>query len=1148
MSSGATTAGLLAVLGLMIAGSAAAANVTGASPASPPAPIALPLAFPLAFEENRGQHPDGARFTARTGSVRAVLLDHGFELHDGRSNLTLELVGARAGLQPTAEAPVPGVVHYFRGPSPADRIENVRRFTRVRYSRVWPGIDMLVHSRGGQIEYDFELSPGADPSLIAMSFTGTQTPHISRQGRLVLSLGVGATRRALEFDAPDLYQATQSGPIPIEGAYRMVGSRQIGFEVADYDRALALTIDPVVLAYATRLGGSGSDQLTDLALDSTGAIYAVGSTSSADFLGAGGAPLGTDAFVAKLTPDGSALIYVTIFGGAAFDSALGVVADASGNAYVSGHTESAGFPTLNAYQSALAGGADAFVTRLDATGVMTYSTFYGGTDLDGRFAGGIALAPSGIAYVIGRTQSMSNLPTVNPFQTACVTTPCSFAAGFDTSLSGVASLVYGTYLAGNGSGGGMRAGTDGSGNVYVFGFTGADSGLIDVTQGFQASTGDLANRDHYLVVLDPSLVGAAQRIYSTYIGAPGDEPESGDIDVRADGVVLITGKTDSTAGAPDPFPTKNPFQANNAGAEDAYALKVDTTLTGSASLIWSTFLGTTGSDGGNGIAFDSSGGAVIGLDIGASGFGLVAPLPMYDPPPGDRSVLVQLSSDGQTMTLATPITAAGRVAIDATNRIILAGATNKTDFALEASLPPSPLGGADLFLARLDAGVAGLSLELGDSADPVGNAETFAFRERVVNGGPTTESATITLDTDNAPGASFTPAPCFNVGMDLQCEFFEEPLAPGENITIWLMGASTTDGTETVAASVSSPNADPNPADNSDSEGTTVATGAIGIPAGVLTISDFDANGARFDIGAFAIDTARGIMATGNGTLDDGWNFMVFEGSIPLHIVEIFSQGLVAFGFVERATWTPSSFDNGDLIGEQFDAPADRVFAVVDQWGHVELRSGNAFNPGIVIASGAVDLDPDKAFTMTLDIGLSTASVLYDGNLVVSGDPFPADPAAADSGEVGDDFVVSIGYGNGFLGAAIISNTTQPIADSDSDGVPDASDNCPFFANGVSEAAIPFVGDQVDSDGDTIGDPCQCGDVDLDGFIDADDVTDYRNHLADPVGNPFSTLATDKCNVTSPVRPCDLLDVVLLRRAIALLPPGIMQACTNANP
>lgn len=1080
--------------------------------------------------------------------MQTLLHDDGLELLDERGSVRLRFVEARSGLHPTAEAGLPGVAHYFRGQTPDQWVQNVRRFERVRYASVWPGIDMLVHSRGGQIEFDFELSPGADAKQIEISISGPQPALITHAGSLVVVTSADADEPALALGAPEIFQDSSSGRKVIDGRYEMREPGRLGIVVADYDRSLTLTIDPVILAYSTRLGGSGSDQLTDLALDPSGAIYVVGSTASTDFLGAGSAPSSTDAFVAKLTPDGSALTYVAILGGSAFDSALGVTADASGNAYISGHTESNNFPTQNAYEGSLAGGADAFVTALDSAGAVTYSTYYGGTDLDGRFTGGIALAPSGIAYVAGRTQSMNDLPTSNAFHTACVATPCSFVAGFDTSLTGIPSLVYGTYLAGNGSGGGMRAGTDAAGNVYVFGFTGADTGLIDAAQGFQASTGDLLNRDHYLIKLNPALVGAAQRVYSTYIGAPGDETEAGDLAVRADGMVLVTGQTDSTASLPDPFPTKNAYQANNAGNEDAYALKVDTTATGAASLVWGTFLGTPGSDIGNGIAFDSSGGAVIGLGIGAVGFGLVSPLPMFDPAPGDSGILAQLSSDGQTLSLATPITSAGRVSTDASDRIFVAGVTTKTDFALEASLPPSPIGGADLFLARLDTATAGISLAVTDSADPVGNGETFAVRESITNGGPLTEGAGVFLTTENVPGATFTPAPCFLVGMDLQCDLTEEPVAPGENLTIWLKGSSLVDGVESVSASVVSPNADPVPGDNADSESTTISTGASGVPPGILRIADFDANGARFDIGAIAIDTAQGIMATGNGSLDDGWNFMVFDDSMPLHIIDIFSQGLVAFGFVERTTWTPSSLDNGDLIGEEFDAPADRVFAVVDQWGHVELRSGDAFDPGIVIASGAVDLNPSKAFTMTLDIGMATASVLYDGNVVVTGDPFPADPDAADSTDVGDDFVVSIGYGNGFLGGAIISNASPVIADADLDGIGDGSDNCPYFANGPAEAGVPFVGNQLDSDANLIGDACECGDVDLDGFVDMDDVTEFRNFLADPVGNAFSTLSTDKCNVTAPVRPCELLDMVLISRALALQPPGIQPACKNANP
>jgi len=240
------------------------------------------------------------------------------------------------------------------------------------------------------------------------------------------------------------------------------------------------------LVYSTYLGGTSADVGQSIQVDSTGNAYIAGYTFSSDFLTVnvpattpiqGTIGGGADAFVAKLKPDGSGLLFSTFVGGTGDDRAFGVALDSSLNVYIAGSTVSADFPvTSGVYQPALKGSSDAFVTKLNAAGSsLVYSTYLGGSGVDQ--ANGIAVTPAGIAYVTGFTES-SDFPTRNPIQSTlglsnnnlCGTLPC--ADIFVTQLSADGSaLTYSTYLGGNGPDFGQSIALDSTGDPYITGST-----------------------------------------------------------------------------------------------------------------------------------------------------------------------------------------------------------------------------------------------------------------------------------------------------------------------------------------------------------------------------------------------------------------------------------------------------------------------------------------------------------------------------------------------------------------------------------------------------------------------------------------------------------------------------------------------------
>ena len=315
------------------------------------------------------------------------------------------------------------------------------------------------------------------------------------------------------------------------------------------------------LVFSTYLGGSGGDWGLGIAVDGSGSAYVAGHTESTDFptadpiqsVSAGG----HDAFVAKLDAAGSALVYSTYLGGSGDDFGYDLAVDGSGNAYVTGYTESTNFPTANPLQAASAGNADVFVAKLNAAGsALVYSTYLGGSR--GDWGQGIAVDGHGNAYVTGYTRSI-DFPTVKALQGA-------HGGGtydiFVTRLKATGTdLVYSTYLGGGGGDYGRGIAVDGSRNAHVIGHTSSTNfPTADPVQGANAG-----NSDILVAKLDPD--GSALT-YSTYLGGSGGDYGLG---IALDGSrnAYVVGGTASTT-----FPTANPIQGANAGSDDLLVAKI----------------------------------------------------------------------------------------------------------------------------------------------------------------------------------------------------------------------------------------------------------------------------------------------------------------------------------------------------------------------------------------------------------------------------------------------------------------------------------------------------------------------------------------------------------------------------------------------
>jgi hypothetical protein len=675
-------------------------------PALAAQPVAVPANLPLYFEAGQGQANATAQFVARghdyqflisPAEAQIVLRKTGAET----AVVRMQFVDANARAQIRGDAELPGKINYLTGNDPAQWRTGVAMFAKVRVRELYPGVNLVYYGNQQQLEYDFDIAPGANPEAIAIHFDGTDKNSVNSRGELVLSLAGGEIRQP----KPVIYQVMGGVRKEIQGGYRMVDAHTVAFAVGKYDRSQPLVIDPI-LSYSTYFGGTAGDTAWAVAVNTNdGSIYIAGDTFSTQ-MKTNGSPFSTtnayqktfqggkltgDAFVARLNNLGTSLIYLTYLGGSADDGAFGIAIDPAGDAFVTGFTDSPNFPvTAHAIQPTISGildksfgyyPVDAFVTELNPSGAnLVYSTYLGGSSTDCGM--GIALDVTGNAYVTGLTYS-SNFPTVNALQKKLACT-----------------------------------------NSFYF------------------------NANAFIAKIGP---GGSNLLYSTYFGGTNFDEGKG-IAVDSSNYVYVTGFTVSTN-----FPNKNAFQkhlngaTNHSSAYDAFVAKFDST----GNLVYSTFLGGTNNDVATHIAVDNNGAAYV------TGWTISTNFPQTITVTNLRSGITNnLSSIITTNVFLTKITNNGTgtpagiaysllfggnrvdvgqgVAVDPAGNVFVVGYTSSTNFPCYPTnainnLRSTNSGKSDVFVTALSSNAASLlySIRLGGkgddfgygiAVDPLGNA------------------------------------------------------------------------------------------------------------------------------------------------------------------------------------------------------------------------------------------------------------------------------------------------------------------------------------------------------------------------------------------------------------------------------------------
>jgi len=660
--------------------------------------------LPLAFEPNLGQTDGSVRFLARSAGMTAFFTDTEvvLVLHRTRKPrgdrwqsrevkqavVRMKLLGANPPREARGLELLPGVSNYYLGNDPTLWRTGVPQYRRVSYGGIYPGIDLACYGNQRNLEYDFVVAPGADPRRVLVAWEGVDSPTLNSAGDLVLQTPLGE----IVQKRPRVYQDTPAGRVEIAAKYSLTPGRRVGFELARYDRRKPLIIDPQ-LVYSTYLGGNSADEAMAVAVDSSGAAYVTGDTSSGTFpivssLKTTNASI--DAYVTKISPSGTSLVYSTYLGGGGNDHGFAIAVDSAGSAYVTGDTSSTNFPVLSGFQATMGGGFwDAFVTKLTAGGALSYSTYLGGKGLDEGH--GIAVDSSGAAYVAGFTGS-TDFPTQAPIQSASKGGYDAFVAKISPSGS---SLVYSTYLGGAQDDQALGIAVDSSGSAYITGPTASSD--FPVASAYQAT---YKFADAFVAKLSPS---GSSLVYSTFLGGSGSEGSFA-IAVDSSGSAYVTGRTLSAD-----FPVvAGAYQSRLDGNYDVFVTKF--APAGNA-LVYSTYVGGKGSEAGYAIALDSAGSAYVAGWTNSTDFPTLGQIQTDQA--NDDAFVFKLTPDGSALVYSTYLGGSSNdyaqgIAVDPTGAAYVAGWTDSTDFITKSPFQTDQAS-TDAFIAKIEPFVAGAS-------------------------------------------------------------------------------------------------------------------------------------------------------------------------------------------------------------------------------------------------------------------------------------------------------------------------------------------------------------------------------------------------------------------------------------------------------
>jgi hypothetical protein len=736
--------------------------------ATPPAVSANYGKLPLSFEANQGQADPAVKFLSHGNGYSLLLTDSAAVLELSKPDpatptrtmkamgmnpstlarvrrpvalktdvVRMELPGAQQNAPVGGTEQLPGKSNYFVGKDPAKWQTNVPTYAKVKYSGVYPGVDLVYYGNQRQLEYDFVIAPGASTKPVKLHFAGASQLKLDSNG----DLAVIAKNGEIAFHKPVVYQEKDGQRQPVDGKFTLLAKNTVGFQLGGYDHSRTLVIDPV-LAYSTYLGGTGNSTPSGAAVDTEGNIYIVGYTDPLNYPTTVGAfqstaPFGVP-FITKLNPSGSAIVYSTyLYGSSGRDGANAIAVDANGDAYVTGSALSTDFPVTSGAFQRVNKGRNVFVTKLNPFGsALVFSTFLGGSGTTyGDFSLAIAVDSLGDTYIDGYTDSADFPVTPGVYQPKFGITQAYGSTGFVAKLNPSGSaLLYSTFLGGADGAILTTLAAEPSGTVSVGGAGGID---FPTTQGAFQTKSKSSNGASVIAKLNAT---ASALVYSTFFSGSSPYDVLSQIAVDGDGDVYAAGEAYSTD-----FPvTPGAFQTTNHSV-NGFISKINASGTG---LIFSTYLGGSTATGASAMVVNSSGNVFVTGSTADTDFPVTPDAYQTINLAGENdfetTFLTELSADGSSLLYSTYFGNGGgnfdfavygsyayALAIDALGNPYVAGRTYSQTF---------PVTPGAYQLVNLSPTVPGNVGEGGTEAGYTSFIYKFAF-----NGATTT---TVTADSD----------------------------------------------------------------------------------------------------------------------------------------------------------------------------------------------------------------------------------------------------------------------------------------------------------------------------------------------------------------------------------------------------------------
>lgn len=704
--------GLISILVSIALTSNAAIRPPGNEQVSGPGIEELARNLPLHFIENVGQADERVAFYVHGLKTSLFLTQEGLVLRLSDPEepspdawvVRQDFVGARSVL-PRGQDQTNTTISYFRGPKSQWKT-GLKTYNQVTYEDLWPGIDLSYFGHVNELKHSFVVRPGADPTKIRIRLRGATKTAVAGNGSLVTTTPLGEIIDATPF----VYQMIDGSRVEIPAEYDLtVGSDstdiEYGFILGEYDSDSELIVDPATIVYCGFVGGSTTEQGYGIAVDDSGSAYIAGVSYSSEttfpvevgpdttYGGSG------DAFVAKLTADGTDLMWAGYVGGANSDTAKDIAVDTFGNVYITGYTEGGSFPTKvgpDLWHNGLPW--DAFVTKILSDGSdLVYSGYIGGTNRD--YGEAIAVDGSGSAYIVGRVHSSSaNFPVS--------------AGGFDPTFNGGtydawvakvsvdgSSLEYAGYIGGDQLDGAHAVAVDTTGSAYVAGYTRSGEATFPELVGPDLTYN--GGKDAFIAKVSAD---GSQLDYAGYIGGAADDHAYG-VDVDTAGAAYVVGYTASDEST---FPESIGPDLTHNGSWDAFIVKVKDDGT---ALDYGGFIGGSSTEIALRVAVDSFGNAyLVGPTQSQADF------PVIDGPGGsfnggtDDGFIARVRNDGAVLDYAGFIGGSGGfyeyargVAVDDSGDAYVVGETYSNQGSFPVSIGPDleHNGGSDAYVAKV---------------------------------------------------------------------------------------------------------------------------------------------------------------------------------------------------------------------------------------------------------------------------------------------------------------------------------------------------------------------------------------------------------------------------------------------------------------